>query len=48
MILVDADPYGIDIALNYKYGSKSMRHQNEGLAARRVRWLGVSTADIFE
>lgn len=48
MALVDADPYGIDIALTYKYGSKSMKHQNEGLAARRVQWMGVSTADILE
>ncbi|KLO14594.1 DNA topoisomerase IV alpha subunit [Schizopora paradoxa] len=48
MALVDADPYGIDIALTYKYGSKSMKHQNEGLAARRVQWMGVSAADIFE
>ena len=43
--LVDADAYGLDIVSVYKYGSASMRHENEGLAAQRLEWIGVSAAE---
>ena len=41
MGIVDADPYGLDILSVYKYGSKSMQHENGKLAATRIKWLGL-------
>lgn len=46
--LVDADPYGLDILSVYKYGSHSLRHENENLAAHRVEWLGIRTSELSE
>lgn len=48
MALVDADPYGLEIASVYKYGSTSMKHESESLAAERVEWIGVSVSDASE
>ena len=45
-MLVDADPYGIDIASVYKFGSSALRHEQDGLAAQRVDWIGVSCHDL--
>ncbi|KAL6310487.1 DNA topoisomerase IV alpha subunit [Sparassis latifolia] len=44
--LVDGDAYGIDILSVYKYGSRSMRHESERLAAGRVRWLGIWASEL--
>lgn len=44
--LVDCDPYGIDILSMYKFGSTSMMHEQEFLAAPRVTWGGVRSTDI--
>ncbi|RXW23514.1 hypothetical protein EST38_g2345 [Candolleomyces aberdarensis] len=46
--LVDCDPYGLDILSVYRYGSKGMQHENELLAARRIRWLGLRTSELSE
>lgn len=46
MALVDCDPYGIDIMSVYKYGSQSLSHENDSLAAGRVKWLGVWASEI--
>ena len=43
---MDADPYGIDILSVYKYGSSSMLHEQESLAASRVKWIGVMTSEL--
>jgi meiotic recombination protein SPO11 len=48
MALVDGDPYGLDILSVYKYGSHSLRHENDKLAARRIEWLGVWASEIAE
>jgi len=48
LALLDADPYGLDILSVYKYGSISMRHENEKLAAGRVEWLGVWSSELAE
>ncbi|KAG9316487.1 hypothetical protein JVU11DRAFT_2526 [Chiua virens] len=46
MGLVDGDAYGLDILSVYRYGSQSLRHENEKLAANRIQWLGVRAADL--
>lgn len=46
MGLVDGDAYGLDILSVYRYGSQSLRHENEKLAAHRIQWLGVRAADL--
>ncbi|KAI6113212.1 Spo11/DNA topoisomerase VI subunit A [Pisolithus croceorrhizus] len=46
--LVDADAYGLDILSVFKYGSHSLRHENENLAAHRVEWLGIKTSELSE
>ncbi|KAK5646375.1 hypothetical protein RI129_004839 [Pyrocoelia pectoralis] len=46
-ILVDADPYGIDIMSTYKYGSLNMAHVSEHLAIPTMKWLGVLPSEII-
>ncbi|KAF9227465.1 DNA topoisomerase IV, alpha subunit [Gyrodon lividus] len=46
--LVDGDAYGLDILSVYKYGSQSLRHENEKLAAHRIQWLGIKTSELLE
>lgn len=46
MALVDSDSYGLDILSVYKYGSRSLRHENEKLAAGRIEWLGIWASEI--
>ena len=46
MGIVDADPYGLDILSVYKYGSKSMQHENGKLAATRIKWLGLWASEV--
>lgn len=43
---MDADPYGIDILSVYKYGSRSMAHEQDSLAASRVKWIGVIGSEL--
>ncbi|KAI0829683.1 DNA topoisomerase IV alpha subunit [Trametes gibbosa] len=44
--LVDGDAYGIDILSVYKYGSTSMQHEKEHLAAPRIQWLGLWASEL--
>lgn len=44
--LVDCDPYGMDILSVYKYGSTSMLHEHESLAAPRLMWVGVKSEEL--
>ncbi|KAJ3776294.1 DNA topoisomerase IV alpha subunit [Lentinula raphanica] len=46
MALVDGDPYGLDILSVYKYGSSRLSHENEKLAARRIKWLGLLSSEL--
>ncbi|KAF8754395.1 DNA topoisomerase IV alpha subunit [Rhizoctonia solani] len=39
LCLVDADPHGMDILSVYKFGSKTLVH--EDVAAERVQWIGT-------
>lgn len=44
---MDGDPSGIDILSTYIYGSKSMRHEKERLAAgERIEWIGVCFSEL--
>jgi len=43
---MDADPYGLDILSIYKYGSRAMQHENEWMAAGRIRWLGLRASEF--
>jgi meiotic recombination protein SPO11 len=46
--LVDGDAYGLDILSVYKYGSRSLRHQNDKRAAGRIEWLGIWISEVTE
>lgn len=46
LCLVDGDPHGMQIFLNYRDGSKAMSFDNENLVASRLQWLGLSAQDI--
>ncbi|KAG6918055.1 hypothetical protein DXG01_016711 [Tephrocybe rancida] len=46
LALVDCDPYGLDILSVYKFGSRSLQHENSKLAADRIVWLGVSSSEL--
>ncbi|KAG5874724.1 hypothetical protein JTB14_037240 [Gonioctena quinquepunctata] len=45
-ILVDADPHGINIMLNYKFGSVNNAHVSHHLAVSKAKWLGVLPSEI--
>lgn len=46
VVLVDGDPYGLDILSVYKYGSSRLRHENEKLAAGRIKWMGLISSEL--
>jgi meiotic recombination protein SPO11 len=45
-LMTDADPYGIEIASVYKYGSRAMSFQNGELATPNVIWIGVEISEF--
>ncbi|XP_059617239.1 meiotic recombination protein W68 [Phlebotomus argentipes] len=45
-ILVDADPYGVEIMLTYKHGSQAMSQQADSLAVPHIKWIGVHPSDL--
>lgn len=45
-ILVDADPYGIEIMSVYKYGSRSLSFEAPMLTVPDMEWMGVLPSDI--
>ena len=48
VILTDCDPYGIEIALTYKFGSLAMAWAPERLAVPSAIWLGLLPSDLSE
>lgn len=46
LCLVDGDPHGMQIFLNYRSGSKAMSFDNVNLVAPRLKWIGLTTNDI--
>ncbi|XP_017754894.1 PREDICTED: meiotic recombination protein W68 [Eufriesea mexicana] len=45
-IVVDADPFGVDIMCIYRFGSITLSRQRESLACSNVRWLGVHPSEL--
>ncbi|XP_046675751.1 meiotic recombination protein SPO11 isoform X2 [Homalodisca vitripennis] len=45
-IVVDADPYGIEIMCTYRFGSLSLSEYSQHLAVAEVRWVGIHPTDI--
>ncbi|KAG9508520.1 Meiotic recombination protein SPO11, partial [Fragariocoptes setiger] len=46
LVLTDADPYGIEIACVYKFGSIGMAYESQNLAMPSLRWLGLLPTDL--
>ncbi|XP_011629999.1 meiotic recombination protein W68 [Pogonomyrmex barbatus] len=46
-IIVDADPFGVDIMLTYRFGSSTLRRENKNLACPNARWLGIHPSDLI-
>ncbi|XP_076758419.1 meiotic W68 [Xylocopa sonorina] len=46
-IIVDADPYGVDIMCVYRFGSSALSEEKESLACPNVRWLGVHPSELI-
>jgi meiotic recombination protein SPO11 len=44
--LVDGDPYGLDIASVYKFGSVALRHESYRLAVPRIECIGVWASEL--
>jgi meiotic recombination protein SPO11 len=44
--LVDGDPYGLDIAAVYKFGSVTLRHESHRLAVPRIECIGVWASEL--
>jgi meiotic recombination protein SPO11 len=42
------DPYGLEIASIYKFGSYSLSHQNEELAVPSIKWIGLKISRFIE
>ncbi|XP_050512363.1 MATH and LRR domain-containing protein PFE0570w isoform X2 [Diabrotica virgifera virgifera] len=47
-ILVDSDPHGIQIMLNYKFGSIKNAHLSRYLAVPKAKWIGVYPSEIHK
>ncbi|KAH8261399.1 hypothetical protein KR044_008312 [Drosophila immigrans] len=45
-ILVDADPFGIEIMLIYQHGSQAMSFNSISLATPLLRWIGLHPSEI--
>lgn len=45
-ILVDADPFGIEIMLIYQFGSQSMNFCSQIYATPLIRWIGLHPSEI--
>lgn len=44
--LVDGDPYGIDIMMVYRYGSRALSQMRERVSCPEVRWIGIHPSEI--
>lgn len=42
----DNDPHGIEIFLNYLYGSKQSSRENESIAINCIKWIGLTNETI--
>ncbi|RLU22776.1 hypothetical protein DMN91_005054, partial [Ooceraea biroi] len=47
-IVVDADPFGVEIMLIYRFGSSALSKENESLACHNARWLGIHPSELID
>ncbi|KAK2584447.1 hypothetical protein KPH14_006827 [Odynerus spinipes] len=47
-IVVDADPFGMDIMCVYRFGSAMLWKKNDSLICPRMRWLGIHPTELSE
>nr|XP_003707764.1 PREDICTED: meiotic recombination protein SPO11 [Megachile rotundata] len=45
-VVVDADPFGVDIMCVYRFGSSTLSKENESLVCPNVRWLGIHPSEL--
>ncbi|XP_076547715.1 meiotic W68 [Osmia lignaria lignaria] len=45
-VVVDADPFGVDIMCVYRFGSATLSKENESLVCSSVRWLGILPSEL--
>ncbi|EIW83001.1 DNA topoisomerase IV, alpha subunit, partial [Coniophora puteana RWD-64-598 SS2] len=48
LALVDGDPHGLDILSVYKFGSASMKHEVDKLAANRIESVGIWGSELSD
>ncbi|XP_061937950.1 meiotic recombination protein W68 isoform X2 [Apis cerana] len=46
-IIVDADPFGVDIMCVYRFGSAALSRERESLVCSNVRWLGIHPSELL-
>ncbi|XP_033348911.1 meiotic recombination protein W68 [Bombus vosnesenskii] len=46
-IIVDADPFGVDIMCVYRFGSAALSRERKCLACSKVRWLGIHPSELL-
>ncbi|EFN87858.1 meiotic recombination protein SPO11 [Harpegnathos saltator] len=46
-IVADADPFGVDIVLIYRFGSMALCRENENLTCPNARWLGIFPTELI-
>ena len=46
-ILTDADPFGIEIACTYAFGSVLAGQESDGMAIPFLHWLGIHIEDFI-
>ncbi|KAF3420677.1 hypothetical protein E2986_02238 [Frieseomelitta varia] len=46
-IIVDADPFGMDIMCVYRFGSAALSRERKSLVCSNVRWLGIHPSELL-
>ena len=44
--LTDANPYGIQIMMIYKYGSEELNYDKSNLNLPQLEWIGLKVSDL--
>lgn len=47
LALTDADPHGLEIVCNYKFGSYSSAYEGQHAVLPTIRWLGLLPSDVM-
>ncbi|XP_017878377.1 meiotic recombination protein W68 [Ceratina calcarata] len=46
-IIVDADPFGVEIMCVYRFGSTGLSRERESLVCPNARWLGIHPSELL-